>query len=114
MKVEIDGDKCVVTREQGDPKFRDGMWGDGESWLLYRVKQVLKAQGHDLVKKRMSKDGHMVDDRQQYLRTRSPKSPEPHIYVLNGSWAIEGADKEFNRDGRVELMVVRDVFEEVS
>jgi len=117
MKVEIDarrkrmGGTCTVTREKSDPVFRDSGWGSGESRLLYHVKKILNARGFDLIKKRMCKDGHLVDSDQLYLRTRSSKSPKPHVYIYNMGWAIEGADVIFKHDGVVKLGVIYDVFE---
>ena len=103
MKVEIKNCVCKVTREPGDPKFRDGSWGSGESRLLYHVKKILNARGLDLIKKRMHKDGHMVSDEQQYLRTK--KTRKNYMAIWNASWQIAGADKAFNERGEVELDV---------
>jgi hypothetical protein len=106
MKVTLEENTCTVTREEGDPKFYGVKGGAGESRLLHRVKQVLNArtEGPVFIKKLMWKDGHMVDDLQHYLRTRKP----PYIYIYNGSWAIEGAEADYNKDGQVTLIVARD------
>jgi hypothetical protein len=112
MKVDINGNICKVTREAGDPKFYGVKNASGESRLLHHVKQILNRQGHDLIKKRMWKDGHLVDDLQQYLRTRSPKSPKPHICIYNSNWAIRGAEESFNKNGEEELTVIYDFFKE--
>jgi len=111
MKVTLEQHACIVEREPGDPKFHGVVSAAGESRLLHHVKQILNKQGNDLVKKRMWKDGHLVDDMQQYLRTRSPKSPGAHVYILNNRWAIEGAEVDFNERGRVVLAVVRNIWE---
>ena len=103
MRVTIDGNCCEVIRETGDPVFRNGGWGDGESRLLYHVQQELNRQGFDLIKKRMWRDGHLVDDHQQYLRSRKVKGEVTAIY--NGHYAIAGAEVAFNRDGKVTLRV---------
>jgi hypothetical protein len=59
----------------------------------------------------MCKDGHLVDDLQQYLRTRKATgNPNKDIYIWNGMWAIEGADAALNRDGTVILSMEKDVF----
>ena len=42
----------------------------------------------------MWRDGHLVDDMQQYLRTKRGASPSFAIY--NGRWAIEGAEVSYN------------------
>ena len=66
MKTEIIGTgeyrDIVITKEKGDPKYRDGGYADGESTLLYNLKKHLNKMGYDLIKKRMHKDGHLVDD----------------------------------------------------
>jgi hypothetical protein len=95
MKVELNQLTCTVQREQGDPKLRDGSWGDAESLLLYRVKKALNAQGYDLIKKRMWRDGHLVDENQLYLRDRKWRFA---IYDL--SWAIRNSATTYN-DGEV-------------
>ena len=112
MKVEINGSICKVTRKAGDPKFYGVANGAGESKLLYHVKQILNKEGCDLIKKRMWKDGNLVDDLQQYLRTRSPKSPKPHIYIYNNYWQIRGAEEDYNKHGQTELTVIYNIYEE--
>lgn len=103
MKVEFSGNVVKVIREPGDPKFRDGSWGSGESRLLYHVKRILNKAGFDLIKKRMWRDGNMVDDRQQYLRSR--KKGESCICIYNAHWQIAGADRDFNEQGIVTLAI---------
>ena len=116
MKVELKGNVCIVTREKGDPKFRNTGYGangnQGESKLLYHVKKILIARGYDLIKKRVQKDNHLMGDQyQQYIRTRKP-SGESHkdIYIFNHNYAIRGAEVGFNEDGIVHLTVWYDVF----
>jgi len=110
MKVTLTERECIVEREPGDLKFYGIKNAAGESRLLYYVKLILNAQGNDLIKKRMWKDGHLVDEMQQYLRTRSKNSPGLHIYIYNNRWQIEGAEKEYNRFGKVKLFLVRNVY----
>jgi len=111
MNVELINNCCVVTREKDDPKFSGTVNAAGESRLLYHIKIELNAQGYDLIKKRMCKDGHLVDDMQQYLRTRKPSGdPDKDIYIYNNQWAINGAEEAFNKQGKVELCLVKNVF----
>lgn len=116
MKVEIKGNECIITREQDDPRFKDGGFAGGnagESRLLYHVKNILNKRGYDLIKKRMWRDGHMVDDLQQYLRTRKPTGdPNKDIYIYNNFWQIRGAEEDFNKDGQVILSIGTDIFKE--
>jgi hypothetical protein len=104
MKIEFGTNSLTLTREPGDPKFYGVRNGAGESALLHYLKKALNAAGNDVVKRRMWKDGHMVDEMQQYLRTRSPKSPGAHVMIWNGSWALHGANEEWNA-GQVTLEV---------
>jgi len=113
MKLDLQEATLTVTREPGDPGYRpmsEGAWGAPESRLLYHIKKRLNGQGMDLIKKRMWKDGHMVDTEQQYLRTRSKRSPRPHVYIWNGSWSVYDAARRLMEDGEVVLNVERDVF----
>jgi len=116
MKVEMKGNYCIVTREPGDPKFRNTGWGangnQGESRLLYHLKNLLNSMGYDLIKKRVQKDGHMMGDQyMQYLRTRKPSgNPNKDIYIFNHRYAIQGAEVNFNERGETILAVETDVF----
>ncbi len=107
MKVQLGVTTCVVTREDGDPTFHGVRGARGESTLLHHVKLKLIEQGYDVIKKRMWKDGHMVDELQQYIRTRNTK--EGSFAIFNNYWSIHGAEKPYNTAGQVELMVVRDL-----
>lgn len=63
MKVELHKDYCLVSREDSPKVY-------SESWLWYQIKEALIEQGHDVVKKLMWKDGHLVDDTEYYIRDR--------------------------------------------
>jgi len=112
MKVEITGYRCVVTKEAGDKNHFYGIVNaSGESALLYAIKNVLNKQGYDLIKKRMYKDGHLVDDIQQYIRARKKTgNPEKDICIYNGNWQIHGAEQHYNEYGTVSLNVEKDIF----
>lgn len=111
MKVEIIGNTCKVTREEGDKKYSGVKNAAGESNLLYAIKNELNKQGYDLIKKRMWKDGHMVDDMQQYLRTRKKGAGKADICIWNTHWAIKGAEEYLNKWGEVELAVMNNIFD---
>lgn len=97
--------RIVVIREAGDPKFYGDKNAAGESKFLYHLNAKLYSLGFDLVKKRMWKDGHLVDDMQQYLRSRKPKADDKNnLMIYNGHWAINGLNDDFNK-GRAVLMV---------
>ena len=114
MQVVIDGHSCIVTKEPGDKNIHQSpsSWGDGDSQLLFWVKKELIKQGYDLVKKLMWKDGHATDMRRHYLRTRSPKSPKPHIYIYDPHYDIRWAYANWNERGEVKYRVMYDVFDE--
>jgi len=103
MIVTIDKEigSVTVKKEQDDPIFRWSGWSDPESKFLYRVKLELQKQGYDCIKKRMWKDGHMVDDRQQYIRDR-----KDNWYIYNGNWSIYDAGEEFNERGVIYLRYI--------
>jgi hypothetical protein len=97
MRIEFHGTYIEVFREKGDKAFYGVQNAAGESNLLYAIKKKLNSQGYDLIKKRMWKDGHLVDDMQQYLRTRKATGdPAKDIYIVNGQWAIQGAEINYN------------------
>jgi hypothetical protein len=111
MKIEINGHVCTVTKEPGDSHFGGVINAAGESRLLYHIKKILNTRGYDLIKKRAYKDGHLMDEMQQYLRTRKPSgSSKKDVYIYSPFFAIEGADEALNREGQVRLSVVTDIF----
>lgn len=113
MKLTFAGGGLIVTAERGDPKYYGVHNGAGESRLLYAIKKQLNNQGYDLIKKRMWKDGHLVDDLQQYLRTRKPSgNPKKDIYIYNSAWAIRGAEEDLNKNGETTLSVVTGIFDQ--
>jgi hypothetical protein len=94
MKVEINGNQCVITKEAGDPKFY-GM--SGESLLLYKIKQELIKQGYDVIKKRIQKDGHMIgDEEMQYIRTRNWKAKD-FMMIYDGDYVFRAMTGDFNK-----------------
>lgn len=112
MRIEFKTSAILVHRESGDCKFYGVVNAAGESNLLYAIKIKLNKLGFDLIKKRMHKDGHLVDDLQQYLRTRKPTgNPETEIYLYNDHWAINGLEEDYNQ-GSCRLTMVVGIFTE--
>lgn len=97
---------CRLTKEKGDPTYHTSEWGTAESRLLYHVKNKLNAQGHDLIKKRAWKDGHLVDDHMLYLRSRHVKNT-PYMYIYNPSTSYD-AGEEFNKYGTFDLKIQKE------
>ena len=105
MRVTLTNTSCLVEQEPGDKKYHGIQNAAGESSLLYAIKNQLNDEGYDFIKKRMAKDGHMMDDMQQYLRERKPTNGR-QLAIYNRAWLIEGADETLNRTGRVDLIVM--------
>lgn len=110
MKVTVIENALIVEREAGDKGYYNSGWSNAESILLSDIQKYLNQFGYDLIKKRMWKDGHMVCETQQYLRTRSKKVNAPHIYIYNSSYSVYDAGKELMEHGKVTLQIDRDVF----
>ena len=111
MRIEFHENYIKVFRESKDRAYYGIKNAAGESALLYAIKQKLNSLGYDLIKKRMHKDGHLMADMQQYLRTRKPTgTPEKDVYIYNGDWQIEGAEKHYN-SGSCRLELVRRIFQ---
>lgn len=103
MKVIINKHAGLVTveKEPGDIHFYRSGYTDAESIFLYHVKKELIKQGYDCIKKRMYKDGHMVDDLQQYIRDRKST-----WFIFNRDYAIYDAGEQFNKKGVVDLIYI--------
>jgi len=113
MKVELDfkRQKCLVTKEPNDKNIPYTGWvkqdkADTNSRLYYYIKQILNAEGYGLIKKRMWKDGHLVDVERQYLVTRN--KPGKNFCIYDHLYAVRDAREEYNKEGRVELHIEMD------
>jgi hypothetical protein len=109
-KITVAKSYVEVCKEDGDPKkFRGGSWGDGESQFLHWLKGVLNKAPHNLglIKKRMWKDGHLVSDEQQYLRTGNARKGQEYMMLWNDHYAITGLNDEWNEHGLVVLALER-------
>jgi len=92
MIVKFDGNECIITKEKGDRRYTRG-YAEAESGFLYTLLQHIKKMGHDVIKKRMWKDGHMVDETHQYIRTRKI---EKGFAIWNNCYAFYDAGEKFN------------------
>lgn len=99
MKVKLKKHCCIITREKGDKAYHGVVNAAGESALLYNAKKILNAKGHNFIKVRMNKDGHLVDEYQQYLIDR-----KSGIAIFSPFFAIRGAEEDYNK-GEVVLSV---------
>lgn len=95
MKVTLAKREIVVEREDSEKVY-------SESLLLHKIKVALIEQGHDVIKKRMWKDGHMMGgDEMQYLRER-----KWNWCAFDGDYALRLLHEDYN-NGTVRLMVER-------
>jgi hypothetical protein len=108
MKVILDFEngKCIVKKTDGDKNFHTSTWSLAESNFLYKVKQEIQKMGYDVIKKRMYKDGHMVDDTQQYIRTRSWNGKDGEFCIYNTNYSLFDAGLIFNKDNEIELSLI--------
>jgi hypothetical protein len=135
MEVLTGIDGYICKREKDDIKFYGVVNAKGESSFLYFLQKYLNnrrmicmndrgspvhirvrgwtAEEHlnlphnYFIKKRMWKDGHLVDDMQQYLRTKYPvmfHGKRCLVALYNNNWAINGLEKDWNK-GMVVLKV---------
>lgn len=96
MQVRLEATRCIVTR--GDsPKMYS------ESWLWAKIRDELKRQGNDIIKKNPDKDGQMWSD-SYYLRSRNQKKPGLAIY--HNEYALRTLYEDFNA-GELTLSVLR-------
>ena len=94
----------LVQRERGDPRL-PATWA-GEHRLLHMLKRTLNAAGWDVIKKRMSKDGHLTDDERPYLRSRVVRKGRPVVAIHHGDYMLRSAAEDFSRGEYVRLDVV--------
>lgn len=105
------GGSLILIKERGDRHIYGDRHAQGEHLLLYKAKLLLNRLGFSLIKKRAQLDGHMIGDQfQPYLRPRNERSEAPHIYIFNGCYALYGANREWNKQGKVRLEVHGNAF----
>lgn len=95
MKVTLEETCCTVESEPGDKKIHS------DSLLFHAVRNELRRQGFDVIKRLMWKDGHLTDDSRHYVRERSWK-----FAVYFESYQVRNACDDYNR-GKVILDVPR-------
>jgi len=69
----------------------------------------LKKQGYDVIKKRITDaPGNLVDDRQQWVRTRKwdNRDDPTQFAIFNGRFATFDAGEEYNVLGEYDLNVL--------
>lgn len=135
MEVLTGINEYICKREKGDPKFYGVKNAKGESNFLYLLQQYLNKRrmicmnyngepfhirvlgwsGEEhlnlpkthFIKKRMHKDGNLVDELQQYIRTANPvsfKGKKYYVALYNDHWAVRGLEQDWN-EGEVKVRV---------
>ena len=94
MKVTLGETTCVVERGDSQKMY-------SESWLFTKIRDELRRQGHDVIKKAPEKDGNLTS-MPYYIRSRNLKKPGFH--VSDGRYALRSAYQEYN-EGRLVLDV---------
>lgn len=95
MEIKKSGNRVTVTRQKGDPRARN------ESDFWYKLRNLLKKSGEDVIKKEMSKDGHMVSDHVFYVRTRNI-GRDGAWGIYDSQYALRDAAEAYN-EGSVDL-----------
>lgn len=100
VTLDLEHGKCFVQREPQDIRYPNNV--NGESRLMRHVARVLREQGHDVIKKLMWKDGHLVDDNKYYIRTRKfpiLDKPEPSRFMIyDPNWTVRLSTESFNEE----------------
>jgi len=73
--------------------------------LLYQIKRELQKLGFDVIKKRMWKDGHMVSDHCQYIRSRNVKVADAFM-IWDSEYAVRDLAEDYRKRGYVTLSLV--------
>ena len=98
MKVTLTSRGCKIIKETGDKKFYS------EGTFLHHIKTELQKQGYDVIKKNMSKDGHMVSDSENYIRSRK-LTDDKGFMIYCGDYQIRKNFEDFNNRGEVTFSV---------
>jgi hypothetical protein len=96
MEMTKSGNRVTVTRTEGDQRVRN------ESDFWYKLRNLLKKSGEDVIKKEMSKDGHLVSDGIYYVRSRHAGRPGTYG-IYDSSYALRDVSEVFNKEGSVTL-----------
>jgi hypothetical protein len=92
MKLTRESIYLIIEKEDGDKTIYT------ETAFFHAVKKILNSQGHDLIKKNMEKDGHMMSA-PYYLRDRKWK-----YCFYDGEYAIRDIAKEYRCSGKARLL----------
>jgi hypothetical protein len=117
MKVKFllceESGRVTLTREEGDRKYYGTQGARGERQLLTLLMKWLNERGFRLIICCPGDDGHMMgDEYQRYLRPpmkdmhrARPIVDRPQVFIYSGNYAIAGANEDWNRYSKVDLIV---------
>ena len=89
MKVRFEEGMVEITRGAGEKAV------SSESAFWFAVKMALRSQGHNVIKKLMAKDGHMVSDGIYYVRSRNMAKPGAFA-IWDDQYAVRNVAEDFN------------------
>ena len=92
MKITFKEREVLVEKEEGDAPIY------GESVLFHKIKSILNANGFDIIKKLMWKDGHLVSEQEYYLRDRKWR-----WCIHDNHFAVRNLAEDYRLDGNVSL-----------
>ncbi len=107
MKIEWNKDTVTVRQEDGDKAiYKDSTW-----W--YKLVQVLREEGHDVIRKDPSKDTkfrHMTS-MDYYIRSRKKVKGKDSFWLYYHRYDIEDPVREYRFQGEVTLHLDYKIFD---
>ncbi len=98
MKLLRSKNHVKLIREKGDRALKS------DSDLFYQLRNLLRAEGEDVIKKEMAKDGHLISDGIFYVRSRKVGQPESFA-IWDDLYQTRSSREDFNKEGEVELAI---------
>lgn len=97
MRVILGDTWCTVERGDGPKIYTDSL-------LFAHIRDELKKQGYDVIKKCPAKDGHLIA-MPYYVRSRDLK--QPGFAITDDLYAVRAAYSDYNKGEVVGLRVTR-------
>ncbi len=122
FSIGTEGGALYIQREEGDKPakasgYSRGVHGWGaEIHLLGMICKVLNQHGFGLIRKRLAGDEdycHLLgDDHMNYVRTaKGRKKDSPHLWFVDGNYAVRSSAKEYNQYEEVRFEMQGDIFQ---
>ena len=100
MELKVKNGTATVVRTAKDKYI------GSESAFWHALKALLRSSGEDVIKKLMSKDGHMVSDGIYYVRSRN-MTRTGAFAIWDDQYAVRNVAKDFNSGKPVTLKFKR-------